>query len=100
MAKRKKPDRGTTASAAQASVIQRLKPGEGGSVLKRLLAAHPERRAEAEDMAQSVLREVSFESVAEDVECALRFLDIDDLNDRVGTHRREYTPSPRRRLGN
>jgi hypothetical protein len=91
LAKHNKLDGETAEAAKPSSVIPSLKPGEADSVLKLLLAAHPELCAEAEDLAQSVLGEVSFESVAEDVACALQLLDMDDLNDRAGSHWGEYT---------
>ena len=41
--------------------------------------------------ARSILGQVSFESVADDVEHALRSLDLDDLGSRTGRHRGGYT---------
>lgn len=45
-----------------------LEAGEARAVLDRLLAAHPDLRTEAEQAARSLLGQVSFESVADDVE--------------------------------
>ena len=42
-------------------------------------------------MARSLVRDSDFETVADEVEHGLRALDIDDLNDRAGTHRNGYT---------
>lgn len=42
-------------------------------------------------MARSLLGEVTFESVADDVERSLRSLDLDDLGGRAGRHRGSYT---------
>ena len=73
------------------SALERLEADEAHAVLRRLLTAHPDLRAEAEQTARSLLSEVSFESVADDVEHALRSLDLDDLGSRAGRHRRGYT---------
>ena len=73
------------------SVLDRLKPEEAQAVLQRLLAAHRELRAEARQIAKSLLSEVAFESVAEEVEETVRDLDIDDLGSRAGKHSWGYT---------
>lgn len=73
------------------SVLDRLTPGEAAIVLRRLLAAHPDFVDEAEQIARSLLGEVSFESVADEVEHAVRSLDLDDLNSRAGSHAWGYT---------
>lgn len=78
-------------SKKKALILDHLAPGESAAVLRRLLTAHPELAAEAEQIARSVLSEVSFESVADDVEDALRSLNLDDLNSRAGRHRWGYT---------
>lgn len=46
---------------------------------------------EAEQTARSLLSQVSFESVADDGEHALRSLDLDDLGGRAGEHHGGYT---------
>lgn len=88
--------RGTRATRARApkppSVLDRLEDAEAHCLLRRLLAAHPDLRAGAEQMARGLLGEVSFESVADDVEQALRSLDLDDLGSRAGRHGGGYTP--------
>ncbi len=73
------------------SALERLEADEAHAVLRRLLTAHPDLRAEAEQAARSLLSEVSVESVADDVEHALRSLDLDDLGSRAGRHRGGYT---------
>ena len=72
-------------------MLDRLSPVEAETVLRRLLAAHPELRAEAEQTARSLMGEVSFESIAEEVEDAVGALDLDDLNSRAGRHEWGYT---------
>ena len=93
MARAKNPRGDAKRSRKKAPVLDRLKPGEAETVLRRLLAAHPDLGDEAEQIARSVLGEVSFESVAEEVEHAVRSLDLDDLNNRAGSHARGYTES-------
>jgi hypothetical protein len=70
----------------RASALKRLQPSEAQEVLDSLLKAHPELRKEAEGVARSLIAEVSFEEVAEQVEWALAHLGLDDLGDRAGKH--------------
>jgi hypothetical protein len=91
MARAKNPRGDVRRSRKTISVLDRLKPGEAAAVLRRLLAAHPDLGGEAEQIARSLLGEVSFESVAEEVERAVRTLDLDDLNSRAGSHGWGYT---------
>lgn len=77
---------------AKRSVLNRLKPGEAQALLSRLLALHPELTAEAEAIAQALLSDVTFEAVADEVEAALRFPGLDELNARAGSSRWGYTP--------
>ena len=84
-----KPRKGTTPK--NASILDRLAPAEAQTVLHRLLAAHEDLRPEAEQAARGLLGEVSFESVANDVESALHGLDLDDLGSRAGRHSGGYT---------
>jgi hypothetical protein len=91
MGRAKKPHRDVKRSKKKISVLDRLNPGEAATVLRRLLAAHPDLVAEAEQIAISLLGEVSFESVAEEVEYAVRSVDLDDLNTRAGSHAWGYT---------
>jgi hypothetical protein len=46
----------------------KIQPDEAAIVLQRLLAVHPELLAEAEEIARMTLGDVSFESIAGDVE--------------------------------
>ncbi len=72
------------------SVLERLKPEEAASVLRRLLAAHPDLGAQAERIARSLLHEVTFKAVADEVEEAVRALDFEDLDGRAGRHKWGY----------
>jgi len=72
-------------------LLDRLKPDEACTVLRRLLTAHPDLGSEAEQIARDVLGEVSFEDIACDVESALSAFDLDDLNGRAGKHSWGYT---------
>jgi len=91
MARGERPRRGAVLTTRKASVLDRLKPEESANVLRRLLAAYPDLGAEAEEIARSLLGEVSFESVTGEVEDAVRALALDDLNNRAGPHRWGYT---------
>lgn len=72
------------------SVLDRLKAEEAQDVLYRLLAAHPDLRAEAEKIARSLLGEVTCEAITDEVEEAVRALDLEDLNRRAGRHEWGY----------
>ena len=78
--------------AKQSSALGRLEPGEALSLLRRLLAAHPDLLPEAEEMARALLGETNFEAIADEVEHGLRALSLHDLGERAGRHRGEYTP--------
>jgi len=87
----KKSSRVTKGLRKGASVLNSLRPEEAQAVLHRLLAAHPALGAEAEQIAKSLLGEVSFESVADQVEQTVRALSLHDLNRRAGRHEWGYT---------
>lgn len=87
----RKSSRLTKGLRKRISVLNSLKPEESQAVLHRLLAAHPALGAEAEQIARSLLGEVSFESVAGQVEDAVRALSLRDLNRRAGRHEWGYT---------
>ena len=87
----KAPRGATESSQKRSATLDRLEPGEAQSVLGRLLAAHPDLEAEAEQIAESLLCEISFETVAYDVEDAVRSVDLDDLDSRAGRHSWGYT---------
>jgi hypothetical protein len=82
---------GKGAKPLRDSVLERLSPNEAQTVLDRLLTTRADLRVEAERIARGLLGEVSFESVADDVEDAICALDLDDLGDRAGRHRGGYT---------
>ncbi len=86
MAKRSRQSRVVRQSRKKTSLLESLKPEEAQTVLGRLLAIRAGLRAEAERIARSVLAGVSFEAVADQVEEAVRDLDLDDLRGRSGSH--------------
>jgi hypothetical protein len=90
---RKDPARASRrrAKPSQESILERLSPSEAQTVLQRLLMAHADLRVEVERIARDLLAEVSFESVADDVEDAICALDLDDLGGRAGQHHGGYT---------
>lgn len=73
------------------TLLDKLQPGEAALVLRRLLAGHPELLPEAEEISRSTLGDVSFESIASEVEDSIRQFDLDDLNGRAGRHSWGYT---------
>ena len=73
------------------ALLDELQPGEAALVLRRLLAGHPELVGEAEEISRSTLGGVSFESIAGEVEDAVRQFDLDDLDGRAGRHSWGYT---------
>ena len=72
-------------------LLDHIQPDEAAIVLQRLLTVHPELLAEAEEISRMTLGDVSFESIAGDVEDSIRQLDLDDLNGRAGRHSWGYT---------
>ena len=80
MVKTKKAARKKTAP------LDGIQPEEAAGILKCLLAIHPSLVPEAEEIWRLSLDEVSFETIAFDVEAAIRSLDLDDFNDRAGSH--------------
>lgn len=73
-----------------ASALDKLRPAESDEVLRALVEAHPELRNEAEEIARSLISDVSFEEIAEEVEWELASRDLDDLNARAGNTRWGY----------
>jgi hypothetical protein len=71
-------------------ILDRLKPEEAQDVLRRILATLPDIRAEVEKIARSLLGEVSFETIADEVEDAVSAFDLDDLHGRAGRHEWGY----------
>jgi len=90
MAKRDKKRKPDTGAPRESSILEKLDGAESASVLRALAARHPELRSEAEALAGEALGEVSFFSVAEDVENAVLQFDYDDLNGRAGGHSSGY----------
>lgn len=80
------PKRRAARSKREGAGLDHLKPDEAAEVLRRLLAAHPDLADEAELTARSILGEVTFEEIADEVEDAVRAPDLDDLNARAGRH--------------
>jgi len=85
MAKKKQRDT-RKRSKKKASVLDRLRPEEAQTVLQRLLDAHRELRPEAQQIAKSLLSEVEFEWVADEVEDAVRDVSLDEFGSRAGKH--------------
>ncbi len=71
-------------------LLERLKPGEAATVLRRLLEAHPDLSTEAEGIARSLLHQVDYQEVAAEIEDEIRALDYEDLNARAGNHEWGY----------
>jgi len=90
MAKKKQRDT-RKRSKKKASVLDRLRAEEAQTVLQRLLAVHRELRPEAQQIAKSLLSEVECEWVADEVQEAVRDVDLDDLGSRAGKHSWGYT---------
>jgi hypothetical protein len=72
------------------SPLEKLQPAESDEVLRALLKAHPKLKAEAEEIARSLISDVSLDEVAGDVELALEYHDLDELNSRAGKTRWGY----------
>jgi hypothetical protein len=68
-------------------LLDRLKPGEAATALRRLLRAHPDLSSEADEIARSLLRQLEYGDVAAKIEDEIRALDYEDLNVRAGGHK-------------
>jgi hypothetical protein len=80
------------------SALKSLRPDESCAVLDALLKAHPDLVVEAERLAASILDDTTWESVAEDVEYALRSLPLEALSQRPsGLPPQPWLLHPRRR---
>jgi len=90
MAKAKEARGARKLSRKMGSVLDSLKPEEARAVLRRLVEAHPHLRGEAEQVARTLLGGVSFKSVADGVERAVRALGLKDLGRRAGKHSGGY----------
>ncbi len=71
-------------------LLDRLKPGETVTVLRRLLKAHPDLSSEAYGIARSLLQQLAYDDVAAQIEDEIRALDYEDLNARAGSHEWGY----------
>ena len=71
-------------------LLDRLKPGEAATVLRRLLKAHPDLSSEAYEIVRSRLRQLECADVAAEIEDEIRALDYEDLNARAGSHEWGY----------
>ena len=80
----RKATKATGQPRGKATLLDGLKPEEARAILQRLLAAHPDLRAEAERIARSLLSEMSFASVADKVEMAVRAPRLGALRGRAG----------------
>jgi hypothetical protein len=76
--------------ATLAPFLDRLKPGEAATALRRLLKAHPDLSSEADEIARSLLRQLEYGDVAAKIEDEIRALDYEDLNVRAGGHKWGY----------
>ena len=72
------------------AALARLKGEEAAALLRTLLRKHPELAGEVETLAGSVIADVSIEDIAQEVEDAVRWLDLGDLNSRAGRHADGY----------
>ncbi len=86
MAKRKKQ----VAAPKRKGTLDQVTADEAATVLRVLLKKHPDLTKEVEALAKSVIGDVSIEGVADEVEDAVRALDLDDLNSRAGRHAHGY----------
>ncbi len=75
-----------TAPTKKTSALNALSVAEKGELLDKLLTVRPELREQAEDLAAQRLVDEDRTAVADDVESALRYHDIDELNGRAGYH--------------
>lgn len=92
MVQRRKSQTPSPAAEALRKVpaLDRLKGDEASRLLHALLDRHPELASELRELASSELGHVSIEDVAHEVEAAVDMLDLDDLNDRAGSHAHGY----------
>jgi len=70
--------------ARRTSALDALTAAEKGELLDELLAARPQLREQAEALAARHMSDEDRVRVADDVESALRYLDIEELNGRAG----------------
>ncbi len=66
------------------SALDALSVAEKAAVLEELLAVRPDLREPAEACAARLMKDASWSAIADDVESALKWLDIHELNTRAG----------------
>ena len=74
------PRRRDPASISTVTLLERLQPWDVHHVLRELVGARPAVAPLAEEIARTLLKHVSCEQVAQDVEDSVRSLDIEDLD--------------------
>ena len=79
-------DKPPTAATPASKLLERLKAEEADFVLRRLLDQHPELRAEAGQIAATLVSSSSVEDVAEDVFDRVTGVGLDALEGRAGAH--------------
>lgn len=77
-------ERQTQAAPRKSSALDALTLTEKGYLLDELLAARPDLREQAEGLAERRMADEDRLAVADDVESALRYHDVDELNGRAG----------------
>jgi hypothetical protein len=77
---------GQRRASERARILDTLNPEEAAIVLWQLLANHPEAEEEAAELALSMLQGASFDSVADDVDDAVRSLGTEELYAGAGEH--------------
>ena len=71
--------------------LDRLDHDERSFLMVKLLAAHPELLAEAEQLATELLTDMDASAIADAVAAAMMELDIEDVGNRSGRYRDGYT---------
>jgi hypothetical protein len=74
------PRRKGSASISTVRLLERLQAWEAQHVLRELVGARPDVAPLAEEIARALLKAVSSEQVAQDLEDSVRALDMDDLD--------------------
>lgn len=69
-----------------ANLLEALAPDEAATVLRGLLARHPELRPEAELLAREIVTSESVEEIADEVFNAVTGIGLDKLSGRAGSH--------------
>lgn len=80
----KRRNTGRPRKAKAPSILERLSVVEAATVLRQLLAEKPALVSDAERLASAMLDDVSYESVASDVEDAIALVHMDLVMERAG----------------